>query len=75
VVVVLSAVLLRDRPRPVAVVCVVVATVGTALTIGPVQGGQVVGVLLALGSALAYALYILGNSRVEGVGRSRRRQR
>jgi drug/metabolite transporter (DMT)-like permease len=68
VVVVLSAVLLRDRPRPVAVVCVVVATVGTALTIGPVQGGQVVGVLLALGSALAYALYILGNSRVKGVG-------
>jgi len=68
VVVMLSAVLLRDRPRPLAVVCVLVATVGTALTIGPVQGGQVVGVLLGLGSALAYSLYIVGNSRVQGVG-------
>ena len=67
-VVVLSALLLRDRPRALAVVCVVAATLGTALTIGPVQGGQVVGVLLGLGSALAYALYILGSSRVTGVG-------
>lgn len=67
-VVVLGAVLLRDRPRPVAVACVVVATAGTALTIGPVQGGQGLGVLLGLGSALAYSLYILGSSRVVGVG-------
>lgn len=68
VVVVLSAVLLRDRPRRLAVVCVVAATVGTALTIGPVGSGQVVGVALGLASALAYSLYILGNSRVRGVG-------
>lgn len=67
-VVVLGAVLLRDRPRPVAVACVVAATAGTALTIGPVQGGQGLGVLLGLGSALAYSLYILGSSRVVGVG-------
>ena len=68
VVVVLGAVLLRDRPRPVAVACVLAATVGTALTIGPVEGGEVAGVLLGLMSALAYALYVLGNSRVTGVG-------
>ena len=67
-VVVLGAVVLRDRPRPVAVGCVVVATLGTALTIGPVAGGQVSGVLLGLAAALVYAVYILVSSRVSGVG-------
>lgn len=67
-VVVLAALLLGERPRPVAVACVLVATCGTALTIGPVGGGQALGVVLGLVSALAYALYVLGNSRVEGVG-------
>lgn len=67
-VVVLSALVLRHRPRPAALVCVVLATVGTVLTIGPVGGGQALGVLLGLGSALVYATYILLSSRVHGVG-------
>ncbi|MBC7374667.1 MAG: DMT family transporter [Frankiales bacterium] len=67
-VVVLAAVVLRDRPRPLALVCVVVATLGTALTIGPVTGGQTSGVLLGLSAALVYAVYILVSSRVTGVG-------
>ena len=67
-VVVLGAVLLRDRPRTAALVCVALATVGTVLTIGPVGGGQVLGVLLALGSAVVYATYIVLSSRVHGVG-------
>jgi len=67
-VVVLGAVLLRDRPRPLAVVCVALATAGTVLTIGPVEGGQALGVGLGLASALLYALYIVASSRVRGVG-------
>ena len=68
-VVVLSAVVLRHRPSRVAVSCVVVATVGTALTIGPVAGGQSVGVLLGLGAAASYALYIvLSSQAISGVG-------
>lgn len=67
-VVVLGALLLGDRPGPVAVGCVVLATLGTALTVGPVQSGQGVGVALGLLSALIYACYILGSSRVTGVG-------
>ena len=39
-VVVLGGLLLRDRPRPLALGCVALATVGTILTIGPVEGGQ-----------------------------------
>jgi drug/metabolite transporter (DMT)-like permease len=67
-VVVLSAVLLRERPRPLAGRLRALALAGTALTIGPVQGGQSSGVALGLGSALVYAVYILTSSRVTGVG-------
>lgn len=67
-VVVLGAVLLRDRPRPIALGCVGIATVGTILTIGPVGSGQGLGVVLGLASALIYATYILVSSRVAGVG-------
>ena len=68
-VVVLSAVLLGHRPRPVALAGVAVATVGTGLTIGPVGGGQTVGVLLGLAAAASYALYIVLSSKASsGVG-------
>lgn len=68
-VVLLAAVLLRHRPRPLALGCVVVATAGSALTIGPVAGGQTVGVLLGLGAAASYALYIVLSSKASsGVG-------
>ncbi len=67
-VVVLSAVLLRKWPRPLSAGCVALALAGTALTIGPVQGGQGSGVALGLGAALVYALYVIASSRVTGVG-------
>jgi drug/metabolite transporter (DMT)-like permease len=68
VVVVLGALLLGDRPRAAVVACVVAATAGTALTIGPVGGGELTGVLLGLGAALIYAGFVLGGSRITGVG-------
>lgn len=65
----LSAVVLRHRPGRLAIGCVVIATVGTALTIGPVAGGQALGVLLGLGAAASYAVYIvLSSTAAEGVG-------
>jgi drug/metabolite transporter (DMT)-like permease len=68
-VVLLSAVLLRHRPARLSIGCVVLATVGTALTIGPVAGGQTVGVLLGLSAAASYALYIvLSATATAGVG-------
>lgn len=63
-VVLLAALVLRQSPRPVAVACVVLATLGTALTVGPVGTGQVAGIALGLGAAAAYALYIVLSSRV-----------
>jgi drug/metabolite transporter (DMT)-like permease len=68
-VVVLSAVVLRHRPGRVGITCVVVATVGTALTIGPVAGGQALGVALGLAAAAAYAIYIVLSAKATaGVG-------
>jgi drug/metabolite transporter (DMT)-like permease len=68
-VVVLSALVLRHRPGNVAVVCVVAATIGTALTIGPVAGGQALGVLLGLSAAASYSIYIvLSSTAAGGVG-------
>ena len=63
-VVVLSALLARTWPRPVSCACVVVATAGCVLTLGPAGAAQTDGVLLGLGAATAYALYIVGSSRV-----------
>ncbi|MCU1587568.1 MAG: protein of unknown function transrane [Frankiales bacterium] len=65
-VVLLSAAVLRVRPRATVVVCVIVATAGTALTVGPVGGPQATGVALGLGAALAYAVYIVLSSRALG---------
>jgi drug/metabolite transporter (DMT)-like permease len=68
-VVVLSAVVFRHRPTRTATMCVIGATVGTALTIGPVAGGQTGGVLLGLGAAVSYATYIVLSARaIEGLG-------
>ena len=68
-VVVLTTFLTRRRPPTRASACVAVATVGTALTIGPVQGGQWTGVLLGLASALSYGIYIVVSSRqAAGIG-------
>lgn len=68
-VVVLSALVLRHRPGRMAIGCVVVATVGTALTIGPVAGGQALGVVLGLAAASSYAVYIvLSSMAATGVG-------
>jgi drug/metabolite transporter (DMT)-like permease len=63
-VVLLTAIVLRVRPRAAVVGCVVVATAGTALTVGPVGGPQAGGVALGLGAALAYAVYVVLSSRV-----------
>jgi len=68
-VVLLTAVLARRAPDRVPLVCVFAASAGTALTIGPVAGGQWTGVLLGLAAAVSYATYIVVSSHaVAGVG-------
>src|SRR4051812_23057361 len=62
-VVLLAAAVARARPASRALACVAVATIGTALTIGPVGAGQTTGVLLGLPAALTYSVYIVVSSR------------
>lgn len=64
IVAVLAAVVFGHRLTRVKVVAVVVALAGTALTVGGLGGGQPLGVVLGVGSGVAYAIYILLSSRV-----------
>jgi drug/metabolite transporter (DMT)-like permease len=64
IVTVLAALLLRQRMTPLKITAVVVALAGTALTIGRAGGGEPLGIVLGLLSAVAYALYILCSSQV-----------
>lgn len=64
IVAVAAAVLFRERFTTAKVVAVVVALAGTALTIGRTPAGSPLGIALALGAAVAYAIYILISSHV-----------
>lgn len=63
-VVILAALAFRERPGRATVVCLALAIAGTAVTLGPVGGGQVTGALLAVVAALFYAGYIIVGSQV-----------
>lgn len=64
IVVALGVLLWRERPGRTGIGCLVTALVGTALTIGPVSGGQIAGVVLGILAALAYSGYVVASSRV-----------
>ena len=58
IVFILSAIFLREKVTWVKVGAIMLALIGTALTVGP-AGGQVIGILYAVGSALIYSVYII----------------
>ncbi len=60
---ILSVIFLKSRLTLVKVLALALAITGTALTANP-QGGQLPGVLLAISSALIYAIYIVVGSGV-----------
>jgi len=60
---ILSVIWLRERFTPLKIVALALALVGLALTVGP-QGGQLLGVLLALSAALIYSIYIIVGAQV-----------
>lgn len=61
---VLGALFLRQRLTPGRSAAVLAALTGTALTLGGGITGQPVGVVLGIGAALVYAIYILVGGRV-----------
>ncbi len=60
----LGAIFLRQRLSGVKLAALVAALAGTALTIGGDTSGSLPGVLLGVGAALIYSIYILVGSRV-----------
>jgi drug/metabolite transporter (DMT)-like permease len=68
-VVVITAVVLRQRVTRLVVGCSAAAVAGAALTVGAVSGVDLVGVLLALGASIGFACYVVLSGRlVHGVG-------
>lgn len=55
---VLSVIFLKEKLNKWGVIALLLATAGAALTANP-QGGQSTGILLAIGAALIYAVYII----------------
>ncbi|HEY0604681.1 MAG TPA: DMT family transporter [Herpetosiphonaceae bacterium] len=60
----LSAIFLGERITVLKLAALVLALLGTALTIGPAEGGQPLGIALGAAAAVIYAVYILVGSRV-----------
>lgn len=64
VVTIFSALLLKEPITRLKILALILALIGTVLTIGPGGGGQPLGILLAVTAPLIYAAYILVGSRV-----------
>ncbi len=60
---ILASIVLRERMAPIKTLGLVVATIGTALTVSP-ESGRVAGILLAITAAGIYSLYILVGAHV-----------
>ena len=60
---ILSVMVLREKVTWIKVVAILVALVGTALTVDP-AGGQLQGILLAIAAALIYSVYIIVGTNV-----------
>lgn len=58
IVMLLSALFLRERITRAKVIALVLALIGLALTVGP-EGGQIAGILLAISAAVIYSVYII----------------
>jgi drug/metabolite transporter (DMT)-like permease len=68
-VVLITALVLRQPVSALVAGCSVAAVVGAALTVGGVDGVDVVGVLLAVGASLGFAAYVVLSGRlVHGIG-------
>jgi drug/metabolite transporter (DMT)-like permease len=64
IVTVLAVVVLREPVSTLKTAALILALAGTALTIGSVGGGKPLGIVLSLGAAFIYSVYILVGSKI-----------
>lgn len=60
---ILSVIVLHEKVTWIKIAAILLALVGTALTVDP-AGGQLLGILLAISSALVYSVYIIQGTNV-----------
>ncbi len=60
---ILAIIFLREKITGVKITALILALVGTALTVGPVSG-QLIGALMAISAALIYSVYIIVGTNV-----------
>lgn len=64
----LAIIILKERISKRKILALVLALIGTILTIGPIGGGRPLGIILALGGAFIYSIYILVGSKITRPG-------
>jgi drug/metabolite transporter (DMT)-like permease len=64
----LAIIILKERISKTKILALIFALIGTILTIGPMGGGRPLGVVLALGAAFIYSIYILVGSKITKPG-------
>jgi drug/metabolite transporter (DMT)-like permease len=62
-VLILSVIILREKATSIKILAIIIALIGTALTVDP-AGGELTGVLLAIFAALIYSVYIIVGTNV-----------
>ena len=60
---IISAIVLHEKATSVKVIALILALVGSALTVDP-NGGQLIGALMAIAAALIYSIYIIVGTNV-----------
>ena len=60
---ILSVIVLHERVSWIKIVAIILALIGTALTVDP-AGGELYGILLAISAALIYSVYIIVGTNV-----------
>jgi len=60
---ILSVIILREKVTSIKILAVIIALIGTALTVDP-AGGKLTGILLAVFAALIYSVYIIVGTNV-----------
>ncbi len=65
---VVAVLILKEPMSKLKIAALVLALTGTVLTIGPAGGGKPLGVILSLGAAFVYSVYILVGSKIAKEG-------
>jgi drug/metabolite transporter (DMT)-like permease len=61
-------IILKEPLTRAKILALLLALIGTILTIGPIGGGRPLGIILALGAAFIYSIYILAGSKISKPG-------